>query len=414
MHGRDDLLFYKYDIRKVIEQHDLKLSQEIDGYERNYVLNASVDDLCDHLESEYRIQPVVLHKDKIYIKHHGETQVDVSQDYNRVIFERDGPFYIKGTAVTFAIPFSGDSNLFYCQGSTFTMNPPRATITDNEVLIIYERADPNPVQLKADFEKTMTEIEQHMTYVTNDIAPFNSSLRSSIRQKIETRKARLLKDSGIVASLGYPIKQSTGIPTTYTVPEIKRKVVIPRPVVTTSSFTPEPALDMNNYEAILKIISNMVLVMERSPHAFLTMDEESLRQHFLVQLNGHFEGAASGETFNYQGKTDILIREGGKNIFIAECMIWAGAQSLSEKIDQLLGYVSWRDTKTAILIFNRNKDFSNVLAQVPELINKHPNCKKQVLDYKNETGSRYILHHSQDKNREIILTVLAFDIPKIL
>ena len=414
MHGRDDLLFYKYDIRKVIEQHDIKLSQEIDGYERNYILNASVDDLCDHIESEYRIQSVVLHKDKIYIKHHGEAQVDVSQDYNRAIFERDGPFYIKGTAVTFAIPFSGDSNLFYCQGSTFTMNPPRATIADNEVLIIYERADPNPVQLKADFEKTMMEIEQHMTYVTNDIAPFNSSLRNNIRQKIEARKARLLKDLGIVASLGYPIKQSTGIPTTYTVPEIKRKVVIPRPVVTTSSFAPEPALDMNNYEAILKIISNMVLVMERSPHAFLTMDEESLRQHFLVQLNGHFEGAASGETFNYQGKTDILIRERGKNIFIAECMIWAGAQSLSEKIEQLLGYTSWRDTKTAILIFNRNKDFSNVLAQIPELISKHPNCKKQVLDYKNETGSRYILHHSQDKNREIILTVLAFDIPKTL
>jgi hypothetical protein len=40
--------------------------------------------------------------------------------------------------------------------------------------------------------------------------------------------------------------------------------------------------------------------------------EEDLRQHFLAQLNGHFEGSATGETFNYEGKTDILIRERGR------------------------------------------------------------------------------------------------------
>jgi hypothetical protein len=32
---------------------------------------------------------------------------------------------------------------------------------------------------------------------------------------------------------------------------------------------------------------------------------DKIRQHFLVQLNGQFEGDASGETFNYDGKTDI-------------------------------------------------------------------------------------------------------------
>jgi hypothetical protein len=31
-----------------------------------------------------------------------------------------------------------------------------------------------------------------------------------------------------------------------------------------------------------------------------------------------------------------------------------------DTIAQLLGYVSWRDTKTAIVIFNRNKNFSRV------------------------------------------------------
>ena len=33
--------------------------------------------------------------------------------------------------------------------------------------------------------------------------------------------------------------------------------------------------------------------MERSPYAFKAMNEENLRQHFLVQLNGQFEGNAT-------------------------------------------------------------------------------------------------------------------------
>jgi len=45
------------------------------------------------------------------------------------------------------------------------------------------------------------------------------------------------------------------------------------------------------------------------------MDEESIRQHFLVQLNGQYEGQATGETFNFEGKTDILVRSEGKKHF---------------------------------------------------------------------------------------------------
>ena len=97
------------------------------------------------------------------------------------------------------------------------------------------------------------------------------------------------------------------------------------------------------------------------------MREEDLRQHFLVQLNGQYEGQASGETFNFEGKTDILIRAEGRNVFIAESKFWRGPESLRETIDQLLGYASWRDTKTAILIFNRQKNFSEVLAKIPEI-----------------------------------------------
>lgn len=77
---------------------------------------------------------------------------------------------------------------------------------------------------------------------------------------------------------------------------------------------------MENYECILNIISNMTKVMDYNPKAFKTLEEEDLRFYFLVQLNGQYEG--SREMFNYEGKSDIIIKANVKSIFIVECKFW--------------------------------------------------------------------------------------------
>jgi hypothetical protein len=136
-----------------------------------------------------------------------------------------------------------------------------------------------------------------------------------------------------------------------------------------------------------------------------------LRSHFLVQLNGHYEGQATGETFNYEGKTDILIRVNGKNIFIGECKYWDGPKKLLETLDQLAAQTSWRDTKVAIIVFNRRKDFSAVLKSIKETIPKHNSFKREV-PIDGETKFRYVFGNRNDSTRELLLTVLAFDVPQ--
>ena len=155
----------------------------------------------------------------------------------------------------------------------------------------------------------------------------------------------------------------------------------------------------------------MTHVMERSPNAFREMQEEDLRSHYLVQLNAQYEGQATGETFNNQGKSDILIRSRDKNIFVAECKFWTGPSSFEDAIDQLLGYVCWRDTKTALVVFNRGTEMSTVLSKIPEVVENHPNYKG-TQGYSHESGFRYRFGHKNDMNRELTLTVLVFDIPK--
>ena len=118
----------------------------------------------------------------------------------------------------------------------------------------------------------------------------------------------------------------------------------------------------------------------------------------------------SGRISNFEGKTDILIRVNGRNIFIAECKFWRGPKKLTETINQLLGYTSWRDTKTAIIVFNRNKDFSAVLSKIPDTVTEHPNYKKTL--QVSETQFRYVFTNRDDTNRELFLTIMAFEVPE--
>ncbi|HCC60511.1 MAG TPA: hypothetical protein DEQ55_00775 [Pseudomonas sp.] len=150
--------------------------------------------------------------------------------------------------------------------------------------------------------------------------------------------------------------------------------------------------------------------MERSPEAFKSMNEEALRQDFLVQLNGQFEGKATGETFNMSGKTDILLREADRNVFIAECKFWKGPKAFKEAIDQLLRYTTWRDGKTAILIFNRGIDTTTVMNGIDAHVKEHPNFKRAV-SWSHESGFRYVLRANDDAGRELFLTVLVFHVP---
>jgi len=188
-------------------------------------------------------------------------------------------------------------------------------------------------------------IKQNLQNLKIAIDRHNAGLEQQIRLQIQQRKNKLLADAHLAAAIGFPIRRRDGVPATYAVPVKRRRPRIERPPTLAGPFQPEPVLALEEYEDILAIIRNMVRVMERSPKAFEKMGEEYLRTHFLVQLNAQYEGRTTGETFNFQGKTDILIRDEGRNVFIAECKFWAGEKQFSETIDQLLSYLSCETQK---------------------------------------------------------------------
>lgn len=401
-------LFNNEELRSFLENRMDEAIREIKNQDKNYILNVNIQDYLKYFVDEYTLEVPNLIEKNIDAEHN-EKEIDVSEDPRRHFRDRNTPFYITGTEVTFNIPFSGDSVLFTYKPSTFTSNPPEGIVRNQELSLFFEGLDLEADDIKHKFDRKLDEIKQWLDWVRKDVEKFNQKFPQEIESQITTRRKKLLKDSNLASELGVPLRERTGIPVTYTVPS-KRKIIIPKPSASTTPFKPEPTLSMDDYEHILNVVQNMTMVMERSPKTFKSIGEEDIRQHFLVQLNGHYEGDATGETFNYEGKTDILIRKNGKNLFIAECKIWKGAEVLKETIDQILKYLSWRDTKTAIIIFNRNKDLSNVLSQISDIVSEHSNFKREI-NYDSETGFRFIFHHNDDENRELYLTLLVFDVP---
>ena len=404
-----DFLFSNSDLGSVLANQERALSQEISNLSEDRVLRNSPEELCEYFADKYKVEPVEIDEAGIQVDY-GDAQIEVSHRFDYAVFNQGRPAYVSGTRVTFFVPFSGDPNLFKCRPSRWSTYIPQGTVRGSDLVLTFDRTSSDVSNIGSEFDRDKRIVADFLQWIADDVEKFNSSLRQKVSQQLSARREKLVSDRGVIESLGFPLKRRSGAPTTYAAPDVKRRVIPQLPPMPTVPHKPEPALEIAEYEHILSVISSMVLVMERSPRAFKDMGEEDLRQHFLVQLNGHYEGQATGETFNYEGKTDILIRADDKNIFIAECKFWTGPSGFTDAIDQLLGYASWRDTKTAILVFNRDTAMSTVLQRIPETVKQHANFKAER-DYGSEIGFRYVFGHRDDNDKDLILTVLVFDVP---
>jgi len=297
--------------------------------------------------------------------------------------------------------------------STYSLSAyPDLDVRDNEVVFTCTFLDdsPQPERLKADIERSIKSLSDAVSNLARDVENHNREASVAVRAALERKLSKAKSAVSAIADLGIPIKQRSA-PATFVMPTKRRESPVSRPSVPREKFTAEPTLDHREYEHILGILKSMALVIERSPASFASLDEEAIRTHFLLQLNGHYEGSATGETFNSSGKTDILIRVDNRNVFIAECKFWRGAQSFSEAIDQLLGYLSWRDSKSALLVFNQTRDSSAVRQKMHETMLTRTEYRKTLMNDSNG-DSRYILIKSSDPGREIQIHTMLFDVPK--
>lgn len=402
-------LFRRHHLSDVLRRRQEQALNELDALDYDRLLGMVPEDLVDYLVEKYGCEPLSVDESAVEANV-VDTVRDVRSEPGRDIRDMSRPVYVPATVVEFHIPFSGSSQLLECQASHHALNSPSAVIGNGEMTVSVDASGQDAESARSAFARVFASIREHIGWTNTDVAKHNEQLRHVVTARVEARRKKLLSDRGLEASLGFPIRTRDGASSIAQLPLKRKRIAVSAPPAVKGAFHPEPTLRHEDYEDILRIMMNMVDVMERSPRAFRTMGEEDLRQHFLVQLNGQYEGDASGETFNSEGKTDILIRRDAGNVFVAECKFWRGPKEFTAAVDQLLDYVTWRDTKTALLVFNRNKNMTAVLEKVKLALAAHRRFKR-FESYAAETGFRCRLAHKNDSAREIVLTVLVFDVP---
>ncbi len=172
----------------------------------------------------------------------------------------------------------------------------------------------------------------------------------------------------------------------------------------------QPMLQILEYEKVLNCIHRVGKMFERLPSTYANKNEEALRDHILVSLESVVYGSATGESFNKRGKTDILVRREGANEFIGECKFWGGKEVFLDTINQLLSYLSWRDTKTGIILFIKNKDFGAVISKMQNHVAEHRNYLRKISEV-DETWYNYEFQMDDDSCRVVQVAIMLYHMP---
>lgn len=406
-------IFRSLNLLELFGNTNKKIQAKIDGETEDYILNVSQIEYTKYLSTYYKFDFPVILFDNAYVDSY-ETEVPASY-FPSSFYVRSGEKYRK-TIIQYFIPVEGDINLLnYRPVSSFSINSGGRFVTREQYLLTeFISFSENPEEIKKYIEQELSGIYSNLKALTNDFSEFNNNLEHQINLYFEGRKQRILKNKNLLASLGVPLKNKTDTPSTFAIPQpsLREKIIINRPNVTETGYKPEPTLDSDNYFKILKVINDVGKNFERMPSSYNQKGEEDLRDHIILVLDPNFElGGASGETFNKSGKTDILLKYDSSVVFVAECKFWSGDKGYLKTIDQLLSYLTWRDTKTSVVIFVREKDFSSILKKVKAVTETHNNYLGFV-NMADENWFNYRFHLNGDRNREVKLAVQLYHLPK--
>jgi hypothetical protein len=275
--------------------------------------------------------------------------------------------------------------------------------------LLSQPADESPERFKSRLDEELKSIRFYIDAQRRQIDQFNSGLIGPINSAIAARRERLKRNEGIQDLLGIPLKQKEGVPTVEPI-RIARKLVRPLPPPPKTGYQAEPGITDEDYRHILSVIRHEGRTFEATPKTYAVHDEEELRDILLAHLNGHYQGAAAGEAFRRSGKTDIRIEDKNRAAFVAECKVWRGAKELSSAVDQLLGYLTWRDCKAALIIFNKNNaKFTELLGRIPETVQGHEKFR-QVLNKGQDGEWEFLMTSREDDARQVRVHVFVFNI----
>lgn len=402
-------LFGSQDASSTFTHYIQEMTDEINKKSNDYILNVNVEEWKSYFINKYDFQELTVYPEKATVDFKGKGKVTREQ-YGRQYESETYRFEV-------SVPYTGWSFLFMLKPSTCTIMHPSVNVPNTDagnITSIFTLHQQNEQRFEYEKNQLLKAITVNIPNINSDLRKFKAEVVRTFDTLYQRKKEKVLSENSFFEKLNINIDKSTD--KIFKVPALKKRVV-PEPIVdkkTTKKYVETPAMDDGFYTDIIDVIYTFFKSVEKKPSTYRSKDEEGLRDYVLPTLETRYDNTSvTGETFNKGGKTDILIRyKDGSNLFVAECKYWKGESVLFETINQLFDrYLTWRDSKVAIIFFVKNKEFSKVLKTLKESIPKHEYFIREN-GGSGESSFSYVFHFPTDKGKLIYAEIMAFHFPE--
>ena len=373
MNRLSDKTYQQY-YSELFNELKIKIAQEQD----DYIISNPTEDLVKFYLND-ALQPIEFDDSKEEKMSHDKSVKTIYAHEREWGYQQDGDLKVETEKIIVNLPIISNSKvgqILRLRTNSFSLSPkPEIDIRGNNVVIEFEikgyGKNLNDNEIVQKINGTKSTIQGMLSSKNAEINSENRKLEQNLVQFIDQRKQKLDSDKSRLSNL----MKLTNIPL-----ERKESDTVKKIQIDTKPFvkkikpkTPDEdyQLDHDKVVDIIRLMDNQCLQFEKTPKTYENLGEENLRDLLLANLNSVFEGKAAGETFNNKGKSDIYLNIDKGNILVSECKFYGGEKLYHDTINQLLGYLTWRQNYGIMITFSKNKDFTKVIDDAESIITSH-------------------------------------------
>lgn len=345
-----------------------KIMREVGSLTSSELEGTTVDKWVGYLMQKYAYEPIEFEDVPYVVKDRIDKYVKRGQIRD---IEVEVPRALIGLPI---VPNSKIEDLIKMRGDSWIHQSTEYEYRDGYIFLLTDTESDKAQRAIDTFKKNIRSLNQSIEQSNVQLRQY---IEGQIHQRMDILGTRTETFKTLAEALGAELELTQEKKRTLAhIPQVKQSIqTLRRPQPQHKGI---PRMEPEVFQTIVDVIEGQATSFERTPKTLAKLDEPEIRNLILANLNGAFNLGATGETFSNRGKTDIYlpVPEGG--IFIAECKIWGGSKTMGEAIDQILGYLTWRDAYGLVLVFSRNKGFSGVLEGITATIRNHSSLRGEV------------------------------------
>ena len=198
-------LFCDGDLSATLENQLAKAQRAVDDLSDSQFRDAGPMAIGARILKDFGVEPIALTEGAISV------QAEDTDIERRRIPDLDSGFpgdsaTIRGTRVTYNLPYTGEKILFRLKPSRWTSVLPRAELTQAELQFHYDVQSSQVASTKESFDRDLALTRQYVGWTNEEVQQYGAKLVAAVEQSVNQRIGRLNATADGLSQLGLPVR----------------------------------------------------------------------------------------------------------------------------------------------------------------------------------------------------------------